>query len=150
VQASTPRASFGASISRQAVQQHQRTLDGWVGRRNQPPSSLEHTDCSALLLHPTETVRRRLLARASLIIILPDLAPPQTETSQVNPVGYSYKIAAPSLSCSTTHVLSLLPLLLLLYIYTPPRSLCLAFKSQPPQVHQTLHSLHRPQSWYVP
>jgi hypothetical protein len=51
---------------------------GWPSELT--PSSLESTDCSALLLHPTETVRRRLLATASLIIYLTRLGPPQTET----------------------------------------------------------------------
>jgi hypothetical protein len=57
----------------------------WVGRRNQPPGRLETTDCSALLLHPTETVRRRLLARASLIIYLTTLGPATDRDSQTNP-----------------------------------------------------------------
>jgi hypothetical protein len=80
-----------------------------VGWPSEPtPSRLETTDCSALLLHPTETVRRRLLARASLIIYLTTLGPATDRDSQVNPVGYSYKIA-----CS---------ILILLRIQTPSSS----------------------------
>ena len=105
---------------------------GWPSEPT--PSTLEPTDCSALLLHPTESVGRRLLARASLVIYLTRLGPATDRDSQVNPVGYSYKIACSILILLHTHHRFL------------PSSLSLSSDSNTFPLPNTTHT---PQSWYV-
>jgi hypothetical protein len=78
-----------------------------VGWPSEPtPSSLESTDCSALLLHPTETVRRRLLAQGQPNQLLTSLGPATDRDSQLNPVAYSYKITCAVLILLHSHHLS--------------------------------------------
>lgn len=80
--------------SRLAVQQEARQtrLESglWIlwggGRADGTPSVVWETDvCPALLLHPTETVRRRLLATASLMIYLTTASPATYRDSQLDP-----------------------------------------------------------------
>jgi hypothetical protein len=114
-----------------------------VGWPSEPtPSRLETTDCSALLLHPTETVRRRLLARASLTIYLTTLGPATDRDSQVNPVAYSYKIACSILILLHTHQPSSSPH----SITTPLRTPHLSPDTYTPSLPNIPHT---PQPWYV-
>lgn len=84
-------AEIGRTASRRAVQQQKRTLDcrvgfaSYGGADGHPSAFVRLDGCPALLLHPTETVRRRLLATASLMIYLTTASPATYRDSQLDP-----------------------------------------------------------------
>lgn len=91
-----------------------------------------------MLLHPTETVRRRLLATASLIIYLTTTSPAADRDSQTDPEHLPYKHAAPVL---LIYSFRLIPL----HLYLP---LCIVVLSAHTLLPPSCTS-HTPQSWYV-
>jgi hypothetical protein len=140
--------ALGEGVSSAAVQQQK-----LLGARPAepplvPPSSCcwwkgcgrERLDCPALLLHPTEAVRRRLLARASLNIYLPS-APPLLPDTQPLIRVLLLKTRAPGILCclpsSSAHCFLLHRLVLgfLLLCIVPPTRTLSSHHPPTPQSH---------------